>query len=427
MSRAAVVAAAVLRAPLAGDTWRAAAYVAVGLPLAAPTFALPLLGLVFSLLSVVMIGLPLLTAVLYAARGTIGYFRRPARWLLGWDWPTPPTVRRRGLLRRAHAVLGDGRAWQALAYCLVKLPLTALAAYLTVLAVAGGLFCLTCPVWSLVDPTGFGLLDPGGRGGSWYVAAAGAIVLLVFPWLLRALVALDHLLAIALLAPSPAQQRIARLESQRAALTADAAATLRWIERYLHDGTQARLVSLGMTLSRIEHRIARLPDDPAGLAQAAAELDRLVGSARGAVTDALTELRDIVRGIHPPALDDGLATALNTLAARSGLPVEVRVALQAPPADAVATAVYLSAAELLTNAARHAGAAWVRLGLTDNDDWLRLVVTDGGRGGAAPGPAGTGLAGLIRRAHALDGRLDIVSPVGGPTTITMTLPKGGSR
>ncbi len=119
-----------------------------------------------------------------------------------------------------------------------------------------------------------------------------------------------------LLAPSPAERRIARLESSRAVLTADAATTLRRVERDLHDGTQARLVALGLTLSRIEQRVDRLPGDTD-------ELTALLGSARGTVTDALAELRDIVRRIHPPALDDGLETALTTLAARSAVPVEV--------------------------------------------------------------------------------------------------------
>jgi signal transduction histidine kinase len=411
------VAVAVLRAPVAGRTWREFGYALISLVLAVPAFALPLLGLVSGALSLVTVGLPVLCGVLFAARGTIGYFGWPARALLGWYWPPPLPLRQRGLVGWGRALLGDGRAWRALAYCLVKLPLAAATAYFAVLAVVGGLYCLTCPVWWFLSPTGFGQLDVGGWGNSWYVATGGALVLLVFPWLLRLLVALDRVLATALLAPSAAERRIARLESSRAALTADAATTLRRVERELHDGTQARLVSLGVTLSRIEQRLDRLPGDTTAL-------DALLGSARGTVTDALAELRDIVRRIHPPALDDGLATALTTLAARSGLPIEVSIALREPPPDAVATTVYFTAAELLTNAARHAGTARVRLGLTEDDEWLRLVVTDDGPGGAAPNATGTGLAGLARRAQALDGQFDVVSPAGGPTTVTMALPRG---
>jgi signal transduction histidine kinase len=251
------------------------------------------------------------------------------------------------------------------------------------------------------------------------VATGGAIVLLIFPWLMWPLVRLDRLLVGWLLTPGPAAERIARLESGRAALTAGAATTLRRLERDLHDGTQARLVSLGVALSRIERRLDRLPGDTG-------EIRELVSAARDSVTEGLAELRDIVRGIHPPALDDGLATALSTLATRSGLPVEVAVDLTAPPPGATASTVYFAAAELLTNAARHAGANRVALRLTEDSGALRLVVTDDGRGGAAAAATadGTGLSGLARRAEALDGRLEIVSPAGGPTTVTMTLPRG---
>jgi signal transduction histidine kinase len=411
--------ATILRAPVAARTWREVAYALIGPVVATPAFVLPLLALVSGALSLVAIGLPVLVATLLAARATVAYFRWPARWLLGWDWPAAPPVRRRGALAWGLAVLGDGRAWRALAYCFLKLPLAALTGYATFLAVAGGLFCLACPLWWFVSPSGFGRLDVGGWGDSWQVATSGALILLVFPWMLRLLVGLDRLLANALLAPSRAERRIARLESSRATLTADAATTLRRVERDLHDGTQARLVSLGVTLSRIDQRLGRLNAADAGVA----EIRVLAESARGTVTDALAELRDIVRSIHPPALDDGLPTALTTLAARSGLPVEVTIVLDRPPPDQVATTVYFTAAELLSNAVRHAGAARVRLDLAEEEDWLRLVVTDDGRGGAAPAPTGTGLAGLIRRAEALDGRLDIVSPAGGPTTVTMTLPK----
>ena len=411
------VAAAVLRAPAAARTWREFGYALASAALAVPAFALPLLALAAGALSLVTVGLPVLCLVLFAARGTIRYFRWPARALLGWDWPSPTALRRRGPLAWGRAVLGDGRAWRALAYCLVKFPLAAATAYFMVLAAAGGLFCLTCPIWWFVSPTGFGLLDVGGRHDAWLVATGGAIVLLVFPWLQRFLVWLDRLLVTALLAPSTAERRIARLESSRAVLTADAATTLRRVERELHDGTQARLVSLGVTLSRIEQRVDGLPGDTA-------QLETLLGSARDTITEALGELRDIVRRIHPPALDDGLPTALTTLAARSGLPVEVTIDLREPPSDALATTVYFTAAELLTNAARHAGAARIRLGLTEDDEWLRLVVTDNGAGGAAPNDTGSGLAGLARRARALDGRFDVVSPVGGPTTVTMALPRG---
>jgi signal transduction histidine kinase len=288
--------------------------------------------------------------------------------------------------------------------------LIAAAVYLGGVLVFGGTLFLTFPLWWFVTPDGFRLLDSVGWAGTLAPATQGAAAVLVFPWLVRLLVGLDRLLVRALLAPSGDRARIAALESSRSVLTADAAETLRRVERDLHDGTQARLVSLGVTLSRIARRV----DDPA--------LAGLVASAQGTVTDALTELRDIVRRIHPPALDAGLATALETLAARSAVPVSLSVSLPAPPSDATATAVYFAVAELLTNVARHASATRVRVEVGTDGGWLRLRVCDDGCGGAVPDRgAGSGLAGLVRRAQALDGSVAIDSPVGGPTVVTMTL------
>ena len=429
-----------VRAPVAEETWRALGYTLVTLFMAVPAFLLALLALVAGALSLVLlVGLPMLVLVLAAARFAVRYFRWPARALLGRSWPGPDRLSGRGPVGRARAALTDGPAWRALAYCFLRLPLAAATAYLGVVALLIGLVSFTCPLWSLVVPFDAGPIELTNWWESWQVAAGGAIVLLVFPWVVRLPTLLDRFLIDALLAPGPAARRIARLESSRVALTADAATTLRRLERDLHDGTQARLVSLGMALSRIERRVDRLPDDADGIV----ELRGLVRAARGGVADGLAELRDIVRGIHPPALDDGLETALTTLGARSGLPVAVRVTLAEPPSDAAATTLYFAAAELLTNTVRHAGATRVRLHLTDDDGALRLVVTDDGRGGAWPrgsgagagtGPgdgmgdgrrdgAGTGLAGLAQRAEALDGQLAVVSPPGGPTTVTMTLPR----
>jgi signal transduction histidine kinase len=168
---------------------------------------------------------------------------------------------------------------------------------------------------------------------------------------------------------------------------------------------------LGLTLSRLESKAAD------------AQTRDLAGAARQQVVDALAELRDIIRGMHPPALDDGLATALSTLATRSVVPVEFHHALHTRPTDAQAVTLYFSAAELLANVARHAGATRADVRLSDADGLLVLTVRDDGRGGAAVGPGGTGLAGLDRRARVLDGSFTIDSPPGGPTTATVTLPK----
>jgi signal transduction histidine kinase len=378
-------------------TWREFAYVLLGLVMAVPTFVLALLGLVFSALSLVAVGLPFLIAVLWLARGTVRWFRAPARALLGWDWASPQR-------RSVGRLLRDRTAWKALAYCFLTFPIKLTAVYAGAIALISAPLAVANLLWSFDE-------YPWGSGG-WLVAQSVA-ALLIFPWLIRLLVALDRLLAYALLAPNRDQVRIVELVASRAALQADAIAQLRRVERDLHDGTQARLVALGVTLSRIERRAA----EP--------EVKTMAKDARGTVTDALAELRDIVRGLHPPALDDGLEVALQSLAGRSAVPVEVRVRLPAKLPDATASAIYFTVAELLTNVARHAGATSAWVDLRGDGRRLRLAVSDDGHGGADPDSSGTGLRGLARRAAALDGTLTVDSPAGGPTIVTVELPVGG--
>jgi signal transduction histidine kinase len=403
----------ILRAPVAGRTWREFGYMLVSLLPAVPAFALALLGAAASALSLFTVGLPLLIGVLLLARTANRAFQWPAG-IVGWHWPVPSPVRRDlGPVRRARAVLLDGTGWRALLYCFVKLPVTALAAYIAAVSLAAGLVFLTYPAWWFLTPTGFGEIDDPGWAGTWPYVLQAVGVLLVWPWFLRLLVSLDRVLVRALLEPSPDRARIAELQASRAVLAADAATVLAGLERDLHDGTQARLVSLGVTLGRIRRRVT----DP--------EVQTLVADAQETVADALTELRDIVRGIHPPALDAGLPTAVATLAARSAVPVETAVELTSEPPAATASTLYFSLAELLTNVTRHAGATRARLRVAEDPQCFLLEVTDDGRGGATLDGGGTGLAGLARRAAALDGTLRVDSPPGGPTAVTMTLPKEG--
>ncbi|MEU4215510.1 sensor domain-containing protein [Actinoplanes sp. NPDC026623] len=400
----------VLRAWLTARTWRELGYLITGVLVTAPTFVLGLLGIIALAPSVLTVGLPILVGVLALARLSPRWFRGHARYFLGWEWGDPPPLPARTFWRRILALILDPAAWRALGYCLARWPLTIVGAYPAAVALVIAPSALTYPLWWFVTPTGLGAFDTDSWAGTWRVALQGAAVLLAVPWWMRLVVAGDRLLVRALLHPSRSQRRIAELEAGRAALQADATAMLRRVERDLHDGTQARLVSLGVTLSRIEHRTA---DE---------DVRTMAADARGTVTEALAELRDIVRGMHPPALDDGLDVALTTLAARSAVPAEVTVVLAARPPDATASALYFAVAELLTNVARHAQASRVRVGLRTDDGLLLLTVTDDGRGGATLASSGTGLAGLARRASALDGSLAVDSPQGGPTTVTMTLP-----
>jgi signal transduction histidine kinase len=190
----------------------------------------------------------------------------------------------------------------------------------------------------------------------------------------------------------------------------------RRIERDLHDGAQARLVSLGMSLGMAEEQFTR---DPEGARQ-------LLAEARASSSAALAELRDLVRGIHPPVLADrGLSGAVQALALATSLPVEVQAELPERLPAPVESAAYFAVAEGLTNVVKHSGAAhaWVRM--VHAAELLRIEVTDDGSGGASS-DRGTGLRGIERRLSAFDGRLTVISPQGGPTTLTMELPCASS-
>ncbi|MER8102942.1 histidine kinase [Kitasatospora sp. NPDC094016] len=225
--------------------------------------------------------------------------------------------------------------------------------------------------------------------------------------------------AVRFLRPSPAMalaERVEELTAQRADVTVAQAAEIRRIERDLHDGAQARLVALGLSLATAGKLMERDPD------QARA----LMRDAQAGATASLAELRDLIRGISPPVLSErGLVDAVRALAL--DVPLEVAVSAGAPlHLDApIESAVYFGVAELLTNAVRHAGASGVRISLTrDGTGVVAAVVAeveDDGRGGADV-RAGGGLAGLRRRLAAFDGALEVTSPPGGPTRVRMTVP-----
>ncbi len=190
------------------------------------------------------------------------------------------------------------------------------------------------------------------------------------------------------------------------------ASELRRIERDLHDGAQARLVALSMQLGRAEERLADHPESAA-----------LVKRAREEAAAAIGELRDLARGIAPPVLADrGLAAAVQSLADRAGSSVTVNAEITRRPPPVVETAAYFVVAEALTNAAKHAPGAAVRITLWAEHGELGIVVADDGLGGADP--LGGGLTGLRQRVEALDGWLEVSSPVGEGTTVRASLPCG---
>ncbi|GAA4224313.1 hypothetical protein GCM10023075_19660 [Streptosporangium album] len=240
------------------------------------------------------------------------------------------------------------------------------------------------------------------------VAVAGVAAT---PWLLRFYGWWNHLW-LSPTAKSILAGRIQRLDQVRLEAVDSQASELRRIERDLHDGAQARLVAMGMTLGAVEEL---MDSDPAAA-------KALLAKVREASSMALTELRDLVRGIHPPVLAErGLGDAVRALALDSPLKVTVTVDLKDRPESPVESAAYFSISELLTNAVRHGGADRVWIDISTQGRALRVTVTDDGSGGADPA-RGSGLRGIERRLAAFDGVLALSSPPAGPTTATIDLP-----
>ena len=209
-------------------------------------------------------------------------------------------------------------------------------------------------------------------------------------------------------------ERTADLERTRAQAVEESAARLRRIERDLHDGAQVRLTALAMTLGEIKETVS---------GQAApGEVVALATQAHQMAKDTLAELRDLARGIHPPALDRGLNAALNGLMESSTMPVSLDIVIAARPSPAIEAIVYFSAAELLANATKHAGASRVTVTVrATGEGGVRLTVADDGGGGVRVTDGG-GLAGLRERVGTVDGHLGINSPAGGPTIVAIDLP-----
>jgi signal transduction histidine kinase len=242
----------------------------------------------------------------------------------------------------------------------------------------------------------------------WAMAGGG------YFWPIWAIVSLAGVLAMQWIKQLPRRRRLSlrvdELTRTRSGVLDVQASELRRIERDLHDGAQARLVALSMQLGRAEERLVDHPESAA-----------LVKRAREEAAAAIGELRDLARGIAPPVLADrGLAAAVQSLADRAGATVTVNAEITRRPPPVVETAAYFVVAEALTNAAKHAPTAAVRITLWTEHGELGIVVADNGVGGADP--LGGGLTGLRQRVEALDGWLEVSSPVGEGTTVRASLP-----
>lgn len=426
-------------------TWREQGYLWLALLLAPFTFAYAVLTVALSAgLAVTVVGLFVGAWLVVGGRMWGGLFRAMGRAMLHVDVPAPLPLRREGgFWRSLGRKWGDAAGWRAIAFGVIVLPLSIVSVVLTTTTLAVGLGGLTHWIWSRWLPAtqaADGTWHRGAQLGNGYfvdtpvrqllLVAVGAVMLLAWQKVTVGMAHVFRLLTVNLLGPTQGSLRVAHLEQARGTAVVDADARLRRIERDLHDGTQARLVAVAMQVGDARERLVSAASggaDPLEAAQALAQLD----DAHGALKETLSELREIARGIHPPALDGGLAIALETLAARSSVPVTVDLDLPREPAPEVQTIAYFAVAELLTNVARHSGASGAYVRAENDGQELRVRVRDDGRGGAGrrlPGASGgTGLQGLADRVAAVDGALDIDSPVGGPTVVTVHLPLSVAR
>jgi signal transduction histidine kinase len=380
------------------------------------------LSLGFSLVVLALVGLPLLGLTLrfadwfaVAERARIGLMLGaripawPAGSRAGYRWHIVP--RRRTLTQRA--------TWGEIGYALLRLPVSAVALTLSVSAWSAALVLLTLPLYNKYLPSGGAELGNTVLKGTPTMTASvviGAILLLIAPQVTRGFGGMDARMSRWLLGPpSDLAARVTELEISRERVVDAAEAERRRIERDLHDGAQQRLVALAMELGRAQ---AKFSDDPAAAR-------KLVDQAHSQAKEALSELRNLVRGVHPPVLTErGLDAALSGLAALCPVPVDMQVDVPVRPRSSVEAVAYFVVAEALTNVAKHSRASHAKVVVEGHGypGTLTVMISDDGIGGAnANSP---GLRGLADRVSGVDGRLTVESPSGGPTIIAAELPCG---
>jgi signal transduction histidine kinase len=361
-------------------------------------------------------GLGLIRFALPAALLGIRRLARLTRQLAG-DWCgvpiaeryAPPPAGKLAFTERLRWLATDTATWRDLWWTAANLVVCALAVAPVVIIGTGLIGFIGPELTRLIPPPAF----PGNTPRTLTVLGVAITLagVAAAPLLLRGYGLLTRML----LAPAGQAElalRVRQLTQTRTEALDTGAAEIRRIERDLHDGAQARLVAMGMTLDAAGQIIDSNPDAARAL----------VLEARDASVKALAELRALVRGIHPPVLADrGLADAIRALALDAPARISLASDLNGRPPAPVESAAYFAASELLANVCKHAEArqTWVDIRYTDG--MLRIGVTDNGHGGAEPA-LGTGLRGIERRLAAFDGVLAISSPPGGPTAVTMEIP-----
>ncbi|WP_338071055.1 sensor histidine kinase [Actinomadura bangladeshensis] len=408
-------------------TWRSAVFLAASLAFGLGWFVVLAVGLTLSLgLLIIWVGVPLLALLMIAWRFGAMLERRLVR--AGFGVRVPDPYRRmpagRSPLTKLKAMVVDPATWKDLVYLAALFPVTLVE------------FVVSAAVWGATAMTLFFPVVVAASGGAeinfgfvsyWAgnpleavaVMPLGLVFLALAMYVTRAMAIGRTVFAALLLGPSPAQaenvelrRRTEHLRASRARGVDAAEFERRRIERDLHDGAQQRLLAVAMDIGRAR---AKLDEDPEG-ARA------LIEQAHAGTKEAISELRDLARGIYPAILTDrGLDPALSGLAGRAPVPVEVNVDLPERPPAAVESIAYFIVAESLANVAKYARATQVSVRVAREDRWVVVEVIDNGVGGAVARPEG-GLSGLADRAATIDGMLIVDSPPGGPTIIRADLP-----
>jgi signal transduction histidine kinase len=334
--------------------------------------------------------------------------------------PIPPLTRPSWFGRLAERLRSRPR-WREIGYHVALLPVGVIGYALAACVWGGSLALATLPAYVNRLPGSsakFYFFDIGADGGAWLAMFIGIVGLLfIAPWITIWMDAAERAMARSLLGPTQEAELAAQVtlaETGRTAAVDSAEAERRRIERDLHDGAQQRLVALAANLGAAREK---LDEDPA-------EGREMVVTAHEEAKAALAEIRDLVRGIHPVILEDrGLDAALSAVVARSPVPVSLDVQVTERPPPAVESAAYFVVNEALANIARHARATRAHVSIARAGNRLVVEVRDDGIGGADP-TRGSGLQGLQDRVAGLGGTMYVISPPGGPTTISVELPCG---
>jgi signal transduction histidine kinase len=407
----------IVRRPLTADCWRETLLLLLGLVTGTVAFTVVVTGVSLAFgLSVLIVGLPVAVVVAYVDRWCCAVDRRRAALVLGRRIPSAYRARtERALLRHWLAVLADPQTWRDAIWMVAGFPVTLIGFVGAVTAWSVALALLAAPTY--VWASGAGWVADHVVLVSILAPIAGIPASVGAAWLVRLLAWLQAKMAELLLGPRKSEeleQRVETLAQTRAGAVDAATTELARVERDLHDGAQARLVALSMDLGLAQQRLAGA-DPQAAMTH--------VADAHTQARAAMSELRELVRGIGPSILHDrGLDAALTALVTGRTPPVELNVAVRGSEVGPREIAAYFVVAETLANARKHARASRVAVHVWD-DAGRRLIaeVSDDGVGGADP-DAGSGLAGLRKRVAALDGQLMIDSPQGGPTTVRAEFP-----